>query len=114
MDTDEILYTVSEAVRRSREMQDEAREKQKHKPKDGTLVASSRSSSKLGSTACLLDEKILNEMLLSPSEALCAFLTITLHLKRAHGLPGERRRLEGGKTNTVSRGLHNKASRNLF
>ena len=26
MDTDEILYTVSEAVRRSRQMQDEARE----------------------------------------------------------------------------------------
>ncbi|QDZ25538.1 DUF3508 domain-containing protein [Chloropicon primus] len=83
MDTDEILYTVSEAVRRSREMQDEARDKQKSKSKETTS-----SSGKFGSSACLLEPTMLQDIFLSPSEAFCAFLTITLHLKRAHGLPG--------------------------
>ena len=83
MDTDEILYTVSEAVRMSREMQDTAKENQKQ-----SQITTSSSSKKFGSGACLLDNKLLHEMFHSPSEALCAFLTITLHLKRAHGLPG--------------------------
>ncbi len=95
MDTDEILYTVSEAVRKSREFQDETRETQKQQ-----LLGRETSSGVLYyeegvvqtkdavSGACALESKLLRDMFAGPSEALCAFLTITLHLKRAHGLPG--------------------------
>ena len=91
MDTDEILYTVSEAIRRSREIQDETQGRT-----HGTGIGMAKlakdslasSSGKAGVSAGVLDPDILREMYLSPSEALCAFLTITLHLKRAHGLPG--------------------------
>ena len=94
MDTDEILYTVSEAVRKSREIQDEARETKKQQlgreTSTGVLyyeegVVQTKDSL---SGACALDSKLLQSMFSGPSEALCAFLTITLHLKRAHGLPG--------------------------
>ena len=88
MDTDEILYTVSEAVRMSRELQDVSREKQKTSDLSSTLPLKKGSLSSFGSGACLLDPALLQEVLASPYEAMCAFLTITLHLKRAHGLPG--------------------------
>ena len=87
MDTDEILYTVSEAVRMSREIQDQLRDKNKGAESKASAIGD-KGYRTFGSGACLLDSSLLRDMLLSPSEAICAFLTITLHLKRAHGLPG--------------------------
>ena len=72
----------------SRELQDASREKQKTSDLSSTLPLKKGSLSSFGSGACLLDPALLQEVLASPYEAMCAFLTITLHLKRAHGLPG--------------------------
>ena len=71
MDIDETLYVVLETVRTCREVSDAGKR-------------SAWESDTLG----LLKESILKDKVHSPSEALCAFLAITLHMKRSHGLPG--------------------------
>ncbi len=71
MDIDEHLFVVSEAVRMCREFHDQ---------RSGAAWS--------GKSVGLLEDGILRDMLESPNEMLCAFIAITMHMKRSHGLPG--------------------------